>query len=479
MTEIRVPKLNNNDTQYVLLEWIAKDGAAVRRGDPLAVLETSKAAEEITAEGDGLLGHLLLEGADCEPGQLIAHLTPAVVLPADRTPADLPATVLSPADRTSADVSATILSATDRPPADVPTAVLSPADLPPVPSSPAGLAPVDLPPMEAPREAGGPVITSKARALMERHGIGDDAVRALGKKIVREYDIEALADAPGHATGPGPTTGPGSATGAGAAVIPGSAPVPGSTPVPGFAADAANGHASRGGGAGTVPLSRAQRRTAAVVELSHRTIPPAYTVMKVDIGAALAAGRARTRELRTLVGLTELLVHAIGGLHERFPLFFASPVDGGAVRPSEAAHVGVTFDVGKGLVIPVVKDVSSLGLKEISRALLDLRMRAMRGGLRERDLGGANIVLALHNEPGVVLAVPIVFPGHTCALSLAAPYPEVVPAEDGGFTVREVVHVGAAYDHRVVNGRDVILFLTALRDALSFPEHGATGGAAS
>lgn len=145
MTEIRVPKLNNNDTQYVLVEWIAKDGAAVRRGDPLAVLETSKAAEEITAEDEGLLGHLLAEGADCEPGQLIARLLPEGVPPVTPAPAAEPAG----------------------------------------PSAPEGGEPLRAP--------GGPVITSKARALMERHGIGEDAVRALGKKIVRESDIESLA----------------------------------------------------------------------------------------------------------------------------------------------------------------------------------------------------------------------------------------------------------------------------------------------
>ncbi|MEO3807565.1 2-oxo acid dehydrogenase subunit E2 [Sphaerisporangium sp. B11E5] len=534
MTEIRVPKLNNNDAQYVLVEWIAKDGAPVRRGDPLAVLETSKATEEITAEGDGLLAHLLAEGADCEPGQLIARLSPTGLPPLTLPAPDLSTVPESPAALTTVPGSPAGLSTEPGSPAGLSTgpgsavglttvpespaglsAVLSPADLASLPASPAALVPADLPagtgvpaPADAPppgldpggrpltgptgppapeggeplRPPGGPVITSKARALMERYGISDEAVRALGKKIVRESDVESLAAGPprpGTTTyaegslaagpqGPGTTTYPEGSLAAGA-------PEPGTTadargslaagaPGPGAAADAG----------ATLALSRAQRRTADVVALSHRTIPPAYTVMKVDIGPALAEGRARTRELRTLIGPTELLVRAIASLHDRFPLFFATPVDGGSVRPSEAAHVGVTFDVGKGLVIPVVRDAAALGLKEISRTLLDFRVRAMRGELREKDLGGANIVLTLHNEPGVVLAVPIVFPGHTCALALAAPHPEVVPDGDGGFTAREVVHIGAAYDHRVLNGRDVILFLTALRDALAFP-----GGTAS
>lgn len=77
MNEIRVPKLNNNDAAYLLVEWTAEDGQAVRAGEPLAVLETSKAAEELAAEEDGTLQRLLEAGAECAPGQLIARLLAA------------------------------------------------------------------------------------------------------------------------------------------------------------------------------------------------------------------------------------------------------------------------------------------------------------------------------------------------------------------------------------------------------------------
>ncbi|MGW0203320.1 lipoyl domain-containing protein, partial [Nonomuraea sp. NPDC003201] len=75
MTELRVPKLNNNDTEYLLVEWLAEDGAGVVKGDPVVVLETSKAAEELMAEADGVLRRTAETGATCRPGDVIAHIS--------------------------------------------------------------------------------------------------------------------------------------------------------------------------------------------------------------------------------------------------------------------------------------------------------------------------------------------------------------------------------------------------------------------
>ncbi|RCG33242.1 dehydrogenase [Sphaerisporangium album] len=431
MIDVHVPKLNNNDARYVLVEWVAEDGAHVRAGDPLAVLETSKATEELVSEGEGLLSHQLLVGGECEPGQVIARLF-------------------------GTERERNLFAGGGHEPS-------GPGEPGPARAGEPGGAGTGASPHDARPGSGGhdePVITGPARALMERLGIGPERVRGLGKKIIRQSDVEALAGAPA----------PAAESDAYRSSEWSDAYRP-SEPSKGYGSS----EPYEAGEAGEIiTLSRAQQRAAAVVELSHRTIPPAFTVMKVDVGAALAAGRALTKRLRTLVGLPELLVKAVGSVHARFPLFFAAPLDGRAVRGSLAPHVGVTFDVGRGLVIPVVRDAATRSLGDVSRALMGFRLSAMRGGLREQDLLGANIVVTLHNEPGVVLAIPIVFPGHACALSLAAPQREVVPDDAGGFTVKDVVYLGVAFDHRVVNGRDAVMFLDALRAALASPETLAT-----
>ncbi|TDC82345.1 hypothetical protein E1292_50325, partial [Nonomuraea deserti] len=75
MVEIRVPKLNTNDSAYVLVAWLARDGAAVRAGDVVAEVETSKTVEELVSEHDGVLIHLTPAGRDIAPGDPIARIT--------------------------------------------------------------------------------------------------------------------------------------------------------------------------------------------------------------------------------------------------------------------------------------------------------------------------------------------------------------------------------------------------------------------
>ncbi|SFK44878.1 2-oxoglutarate dehydrogenase E2 component (dihydrolipoamide succinyltransferase) [Streptosporangium canum] len=395
MTEIRVPKLNNNDTVYLLVEWAAKDGQTVRAGEPLVVLETSKAAEELVAEEDGTLLCLLEAGAECAPGQVIARL-------------------------------------------------LADGEAPPSSAAEHGASPA-TPDHEV-------VVTAPALRLMDERGISMEQVRALGRKVVRRADLESLL---------APWAGPGN---------------PVSVTLPTIAPGRACGPAASRTipeGSGLIEPSRAQRRVAEVVEESHRDIPSAFTVMRVDVTDALGFARQETRRLRVLIGLPELLVRATGRLLDRFPLCFATPVDGRRARRAVSAEVGVTVDVGGGMVVPVVRDAGRRPLGEIADDLTRFRRAALDGTFREQDLQGGNIMLTLHTDAAVVMAVPVVFPGQTCALSLAAPRPEVVETRDGGFAVRKVIMLGLAYDHRFVNGRDSAEFLGALRTALESPGDGA------
>ncbi|MEV4178549.1 2-oxo acid dehydrogenase subunit E2 [Nonomuraea sp. NPDC049709] len=274
------------------------------------------------------------------------------------------------------------------------------------------------------------VITAPARTLMDELGIGEDRVRALGKRLIRRADVAALQE--------------------------GAAPQP--------AAPAALG----GADAAELVLPRTQRRIADVVSRTHREVPAAYTVVKVDVEDALRLARELTPRERILVGLPELLVKAVAGLVGRFEVAYATPIAPGRLRRAATAHVGVTMDAGKGLFVPVVHDATNRSLGEISRTLMKHRLAAMRGAFREEDLSGANIVVTLHNEGAVTLAIPIVFPGQVCALSLAAPQREAVPVGDG-FEARHTVHLGLAYDHRYANGHDAVQFLEAIRAALESP----------
>jgi 2-oxoglutarate dehydrogenase E2 component (dihydrolipoamide succinyltransferase) len=137
MTDIRVPTLNANDQDYVLLEWLVDDGQPVAVDDAIAVLETSKAAEDLVCDDSGILWQLLPVGARCAPGAVIGEVVSA----------------------------GTARTRTSRPTTEQPTK--------------AGL-----------------LITRPAQLLIAELGIDPDRIRELGIKVIRRSDVQRLAAAP-------------------------------------------------------------------------------------------------------------------------------------------------------------------------------------------------------------------------------------------------------------------------------------------
>jgi pyruvate/2-oxoglutarate/acetoin dehydrogenase E1 component/pyruvate/2-oxoglutarate dehydrogenase complex dihydrolipoamide acyltransferase (E2) component len=327
---VTVPKLNSNDTAYVLVQWLAADGGTVAKGDPIALVETSKTVEELVAAQAGTLRTTLPAGSDCTPGDTIAHLVPA-------------------------DTAA-----------------------PPPPPAPA--------------------------------------------------------------------------------------PVPAPPPLPAPAPPPVRPAASAPAGASALPA--VQRRIAQVVTESHREIPAAFTAVRVAMDRPLAHAQRLTAQTGAAVGLAELIITAVARLHPTHPLMFATLTASGDLLEPVRPVVGVTVDAGTGLYLPVIRDADKLPLDDVADQLVDLRMKALRGRLREDHLRGMNILVALNDAPGVVIAQPIIPPGVTCALSMPAVHNEVYLAADGTPRVRAVADLGLAYDHRLVNGAQASAFLRDLADAL-------------
>jgi 2-oxoglutarate dehydrogenase E2 component (dihydrolipoamide succinyltransferase) len=366
--DVEVPKLNNNDAGYVLTDWLVEVGLWVRPGDPIAVIETSKAAEELISEQGGVLHQLVPESAECQGGDVIGRLFGSEEQHRQFTD-ELATGVTAPAEATS-----------------------------------------------------GPVLTEPARALAERHGIPLTELSGLDRTVIRESDVRRLLD---------------------------------------------ERESTAESDVDVYEPGRVQRAVAATVTESHRSIPAAFTAIAVPIDASLEDATRRSESGDTWLGLPELLVAAVGSLHKDFPVCYGHPLDDGTVALPRGAHVGVTIDIGKGLKVPVVRDAHQRSVAEIADVLMDFRIRAMRDTLRPTDLEGGNILVSLNNEEDVLVATPIVMPGQICALSLAGTRQELVLGADGTPVSRSVVHIGLAYDHRFVNGRDAMRFLHAVRAGLT------------
>ena len=390
-TEVCVPKFNSNDSAYILIEWLVDQGQFVGDGDPLVVLETSKAAEEIASPRAGVVRRIVAAGSECQPGQVLCE----VVDPADVTGRGEPAL-------------------------EVVRNAVSPA----VAGTDAVLA---------------PVLTKPARLLAERYGVTREELADLGKRIVSAEDIERLraeaTDAPGS-----------SEKGTGAAD-------PAST--------------------GTLfQVSRTQQHVAQRVSASHESIPAAFTVVKVQLDALIAQTESMARTLKIFIGMPEFLVKVTGMMHAEFPIFFSRPDDDKPLEQlvlAPSADIGLAIDVGTGLYVPVIRRVDQLSVREITQEFMKARVGVLRGRVGVQHRGSPSFVIAMSNEPDVVMSVPLIFPGTVATLVLAGLQEEAWVGPDDKLLNRKFTYLGLAYDHRYINGRDCIAFLRRLKTLLEAP----------
>jgi pyruvate/2-oxoglutarate/acetoin dehydrogenase E1 component/pyruvate/2-oxoglutarate dehydrogenase complex dihydrolipoamide acyltransferase (E2) component len=341
-TSITIPKFNNNDTGYVLLSWLARDGQGVAAGSAIAEIETSKAVQELTAEATGVLRIGVPAGAECQPGDVIARLE-----------------------------------------------------------------------------------------------------HASGTRQFPSSDTEnGGVAAPPLAHGQDASSGP-------------YAPAPESRTEP-------------------LVLSRKQLHVSHVVSASHRDIPAAFVVVKADIGALLRVGSTLAEQADGAIGLLEVLVMGVATLRPRFPACFGTLVGAGQAHVANGAHIAVTLDAGNGLYLPVIRSAELRSAADIADQLAVMRMQALRGSFSEEDMSGANIVISWNNEPDVILVQPLIPPGLACAISASGTRSEVRLTPSGTPAEHNVINLGLAHDHRLVNGREAIGFLRELAAILS-DERALTG----
>ena len=274
-------------------------------------------------------------------------------------------------------------------------------------------------------------ITRKARDLMDRHRLIESDLAALGKSVIRESDVRALLEARAGEPDRGPP------------------PMPARTGRPVEA----------------IELTRHQRAVARTVTASRREIPDAFLLIKIDCDRALDSLVATSATAGMQIGLLEALVWLTGRLRSSYPHFFGQVIDDESFLPAKTAHIGVTLDQGRGLFVPVVRDADRLTLEQVAETLDEYRYNAFRGEFEESALGEGTFSVAFIAEPDVVFSVPVILPGQVCMLSLCAVMEELV-FDDGEVRARRVIHLGLAYDHRFINGREAGAFCRDLKNAI-------------
>lgn len=273
------------------------------------------------------------------------------------------------------------------------------------------------------------VITKAAQALIDSHGLTANQLRELGKRVIKSEDLSAL--------------------------LPSSA-------VP----------ASKRATTGT-PIPAQQQTIARVVSHSRREIPDAFLLKRVLVDDALHSLGEFGREHKAMAGIADLLVWILGRLPQEFPFFFGTLHNDLRFEGSGRGNVGVTFDLGGGLFIPVVKSAGARSLAEIAKQMMSYRLRAARNSFKTDDLSDGDISLSINADADVVCVMPVILPSQTCMVSLSAVLTEVILTADGPPRNRRYVHLGLAYDHRVINGFEANAFVNAIKSRIERPDPSA------
>jgi len=167
------------------------------------------------------------------------------------------------------------------------------------------------------------------------------------------------------------------------------------------------------------------------------------------------------------LGFTSFFVKAAVLALQKFPLVNAS-VDGTDIIYHGYYDIGVAVGSERGLVVPILRDADKLSLADIEKQIADFGARAQTGKITLEELSGGTFSISNGGVFGSMLSTPIINPPQSAILGIHATKDRPV-AENGQVVIRPMNYLALSYDHRIVDGRDAVLFLATIKEALEFP----------
>jgi pyruvate dehydrogenase E2 component (dihydrolipoamide acetyltransferase) len=201
-----------------------------------------------------------------------------------------------------------------------------------------------------------------------------------------------------------------------------------------------------------------RKTTAERLSLSARMAPHSTVVMEVDMSNA---GRIRKE---TQLGYTEMLVKAVASALREHRIMNAT-LDGEQIKVFEDVNVGVAVAAEKGLVVPVIRNADKRSLTEIASVLQTLVDKTRQDELTKDDVTGGTFTITNLGMYDVDVFIPIINPPETAILGVGRVVEKPV-ALNGEVTVRPMMQLSLAYDHRIVDGAPAAQFLRAVKKIL-------------
>jgi len=415
IVEVKVPQLSESVSEATLLQWKKKPGEAVAMDEILIEIETDKVVLEVPAPAAGVLTEIVAaDGATVTADQLIARI----------------------------DTEATVGAA-------------APA------AAPAPAAAAAAPPATAPAAAGGKaagVAMPAAAKLMADHGLAAGSVPGSGKDgRVTKGDV--LAAVAGGAAAPAP------------AAAPVAAPVAPSVakPLPAVAAPMSENLGDRP--EQRVPMTRLRARIAERLLQSQATNAILTTFNEVNMAPVMEMRKRFQdrfeKEHGVKLGFMSFFVKAAVAALKRYPIVNAS-VDGNDIVYHGYFDIGIAVGSPRGLVVPVLRSADQMSFADVEKKIAEFGVKARDGKLSIDELTGGTFSISNGGVFGSMLSTPIINQPQSAILGVHATKERAV-VENGQIVVRPMNYLALSYDHRIIDGREAVLSLVAMKEALEDP----------
>jgi 2-oxoglutarate dehydrogenase E2 component (dihydrolipoamide succinyltransferase) len=411
LIEVKVPQLSESVAEATLLQWHKKVGEAVTRDENLIDVETDKVVLELPAPESGVITQIVKpDGSTVGSGEVIAVIDTEAKA-GTATAATAP--VQAPAAPAAAQVAAASVSKAD----------------------------VAMP-------AAAKMLADNNMSASQVTGTGKDG------RVTKGDVISSLAK-------PAATVAP-------SVAIPSGAP---KAALPTVAAPMNAAVLLEGRPEQRVPMSRLRQRVAERLLQSQATNAILTTFNEVNMQPVMDMRKRYQekfeKEHGARLGFMSFFVKAAVAALKRYPVVNAS-VDGTDIVYHGYFDIGVAVGSPRGLVVPVVRNVDQLSMAQIEKTIGEYGKKAQDGKLSLEELTGGTFSISNGGVFGSMLSTPIINPPQSAILGVHATKDRAV-VENGQIVIRPMNYLALSYDHRIIDGREAVLFLVAVKEALEDP----------
>jgi len=432
--EVKVPQLSESVAEATLLQWKKKPGQAVALDEILIEIETDKVVLEVPAPAAGVLAQIIKnDGDSCIGEEVIAKIDTEGV---EATSGAMQIRSIAPAEP-------------------------APGETPGVSPEVALLA-----------ETKSAIAMPAAAKLMAEHDLSSGSVQGTGKDgrvtkgdVLGALDAQATGGAKAAPVAAAPPPAPATAVRSGAAV----AAIVSTKALPTVAAPPAASYGDRP--EQRVPMSRLRARIAERLLQSQSTNAILTTFNEVNM-APIIEMRKRfqekfEKEHGVKIGFMSFFVKAAVAALKRYPIINAS-VDGNDIVYHGYFDIGIAVGSPRGLVVPILRNADQMSFADIEKKIAEFGKKAADGKLSLDDLTGGTFSISNGGVFGSMLSTPIINPPQAAILGVHATKDRAV-VENGQIVVRPMNYLAMSYDHRIIDGREAVLGLVAMKDALEDP----------